>query len=225
MLVAEQAALRRVAVTVATESTPSGSSTSSPRRSLASSARTPRTSFLRPRPGQGVIVGKWSEPGVADPGRRHGGRDAEGGALSEVARTGAPARLATDDPGVPPELHERLVALGVTSLVAAPVVVSAARSGALCRLRHAGSAARAEYRGATRPVRRARRRRDRERAGPRGTRGARRRAGRAQPRRRRGRDRGAARAAFQGRFGGDRPAVRRRRSAQSCAMSRIRMPR
>ena len=32
--------------------------------------------------------------------------------------------MATDDPGVPAELHGRLVALGVTSLVAAPIVVS-----------------------------------------------------------------------------------------------------
>ena len=32
--------------------------------------------------------------------------------------------MATEDPGVPPELHERLVALGVTSVVAAPIVVS-----------------------------------------------------------------------------------------------------
>ena len=32
--------------------------------------------------------------------------------------------MATDDPGVPAELHRRLVELGVTSLVAAPIVVS-----------------------------------------------------------------------------------------------------
>ena len=56
---------------------------------------------------------------------------ARGSAIDRVARTGAPARLATDDPGVPPELHERLVALGVTSLVAAPIVVSGEIWGAL----------------------------------------------------------------------------------------------
>ena len=56
---------------------------------------------------------------------------ARGSAIDRVARTGAPARLATEDPGVPPELHERLVALGVTSLVAAPVVVSGEIWGAL----------------------------------------------------------------------------------------------
>ena len=84
-----------------------------------------------PDQGEGVVVGKWSEPGVADPGRRHGRRDRRGSAIDRVARTGAPARLATDDPGVPTELHERLVALGVTSLVAAPVVVAGEIWGAL----------------------------------------------------------------------------------------------
>ena len=72
----------------------------------------------------GVIVGKWSEPGVQIPGAGTIVAIEDGSALTKVARTGAPARLATDDPGVPAELHERLTALGVTSLVAAPIVVS-----------------------------------------------------------------------------------------------------
>ena len=48
----------------------------------------------------------------------------DGSALAKVARTGVPARQATDDPGVPAALHRRLIELGVTSLVGAPIVVS-----------------------------------------------------------------------------------------------------
>ena len=39
--------------------------------------------------------------------------------------------MATDDPGVPAELHQRLLALGVTSVVAAPIVVAGEIWGAL----------------------------------------------------------------------------------------------
>ncbi len=132
MLVEEQAALRRVAVTVATESTAErvfDVVTEEVARLLGADAAN-LVSF-GPRPGQGVIVGKWSEPGVQIPGDGTVVVIARGSAIDRVARTGAPARLATDDPGVPPELHERLVALGVTSLVAAPVVVSGEIWGAL----------------------------------------------------------------------------------------------
>ena len=124
MLVEEQAALNRVAVTVATETAPErvfDVVTEEVARLLGADA----ANLVRFGPSQdeGVIVGKWSEPGVRIPGA---GTTVviEGGALAEVARTGAPARMATSDPGIPPELHQRLVALGVTSVVAAPIVVS-----------------------------------------------------------------------------------------------------
>ena len=84
-----------------------------------------------PRPHEGIIVGKWSEPGVKIPGAGTVVRIEEGALLAEVARTGAPARMATDDPGVPAELHQRLLALGVTSVVAAPIVVAGEIWGAL----------------------------------------------------------------------------------------------
>ena len=135
---------------------------------------------------------------------------ARGSAIDRVARTGAPARLLTDEPGVPPELHERLVELGVTSLVAAPIVVSGEIWGALVVSSRA-TAARAGHRGAARSSSRAssRSRSRTRRLG--GARDAGRGAGRAQPCRRRGRDAGAARPPLQRRLGGGRTAVRRRR--------------
>ena len=124
MLVEEQAALNRVAVTVATETAAErvfDVVTEEVARLLGADA----ANLVRfgPTLDEGVIVGKWSEPGVPIPGA---GTviDIRGGALAEVARTRAPARMALEDPGVLPELHERLVALGVTSVVAAPIVVS-----------------------------------------------------------------------------------------------------
>jgi GAF domain-containing protein len=126
MLVEEQAALNRVAVTVATETAAErvfDVVTEEVARLLGADA----ANLVRfgPTRGEGVIVGKWSEPGVPIPGA---GTIVEiaGGALAEVARTGAPARMATEDPGVPKALHERLIALGVTSVVAAPIGVSGA---------------------------------------------------------------------------------------------------
>jgi signal transduction histidine kinase len=122
MLVEEQAALNRVAVTVATE-------TSSERvfdvvtEEVARLLGADAANLVRfSSTSEGVIVGKWSEPGVQIPGA--GTVVSMVGALAEVARTGAPARLATDDPGVPAPLHRLLTTLGVTSLVAAPIVVS-----------------------------------------------------------------------------------------------------
>ena len=122
MLVEEQAALNRVAVTVATETAAErvfDVVTEEVARLLgADAANLVRFSSTS----EGVIVGKWSEPGVQIPGA--GTVVSMVGALAEVARTGAPARLATDDPGVPVPLHRLLTSLGVTSLVAAPIVVS-----------------------------------------------------------------------------------------------------
>ena len=124
-LVAEQAALNRVAVTVATETAAErvfDVVTEEVARVLGADA----ANLVRfsPSRDEGVIVGKWSEPGVQIPGAGTIVVIEDGGALTRVARTGAPARLATNDPAVPAELHKRLTALGVTSLVAAPIVVS-----------------------------------------------------------------------------------------------------
>jgi signal transduction histidine kinase len=124
-LVAEQAALNRVAVTVATETAAErvfDVVTEEVARVLGADA----ANLVRfsPSRDEGVIVGKWSEPGVQIPDAGTMVVLEDGGALTRVARTGAPARLATNDPAVPAELHERLIALGVTSLVAAPIVVS-----------------------------------------------------------------------------------------------------
>ena len=131
MLVEEQAALNRVAVTVATETAPEvvfDVVTEEVARLLGADA----ANLVRfgPTPDEGVIVGKWSEPGVPIPGA---GTviDIRGGALARVARTRAPARMALEDPDVLPELHARLVALGVTSVVAAPIVVSGHLWGAV----------------------------------------------------------------------------------------------
>src|SRR6187200_1674465 len=124
MLVEEQAALKRVAVTVATEMAAErvfDVVTEEVARLLGADA----ANLVRfsPTLDEGVIVGKWSEPGVPIPGA---GTIVEirSGALAEVARTRAPARMALEDPDVLPELHARLVALGVTAVVAAPIVVS-----------------------------------------------------------------------------------------------------
>ena len=124
-LVAEQAALNRVAVTVATETAAErifDVVTEEVARILGADA----ANLVRfsPSRDEGVIVGKWSEPGVQIPGAGTIVVIEDGSALTRVARTGAPARQATDDPAVPAELHKRLTALGVTSLVAAPIVVS-----------------------------------------------------------------------------------------------------
>ena len=131
-LVAEQAALNRVAVTVATETAAErvfDVVTEEVARLLGADAA--NLVRLGPTPSSGVIVGKWSEPDVQIPGAGTIVAIEEGSALAEMARTGAPARMATDDPGVPAELHGRLTALGVTSLVAAPIVVSGEIWGAV----------------------------------------------------------------------------------------------
>jgi len=132
LLVEEQAALKRVAVTVATETAAErvfDVVTEEVARLVGADAA--NLVCFGPGPGEGLIVGKWSEPGVQIPGAGTIIRIEPGAALDEVARTGKPVRMATDDPRVPAELHERLVALGVTSLVAAPIVVSGKIWGAL----------------------------------------------------------------------------------------------
>jgi signal transduction histidine kinase len=131
LLVEEQAALNRVAVAVATETAAErvfDVVTEEVARLLGADA----ANLVRfgPTLDEGVIVGKWSEPGVPIPGA---GTVVEirGGALAKVARTRAPARMALEDPDVLPELHARLVELGVTSVVAAPIVVSGDLWGAV----------------------------------------------------------------------------------------------
>ena len=124
-LVEEQAALKRVAVTVATESAAErvfDVVTEEVARLVGADAA--NLVCFGPGLGEGVIVGKWSEPGVRIPGAGTIIRIEPGAALAEVAQTGRPVRMATEDARMPAELHERLVALGVTSLVAAPIVVS-----------------------------------------------------------------------------------------------------
>jgi signal transduction histidine kinase len=132
LLLEEQAALKRVAVTVATESTAErvfDVVTEEVARLVGADAA--NLVCFGPAPDEGVIVGKWSQPGVKIPGAGTVIRIEPGAALAEVARTGEPVRMATDDPHVPAELHERLIALGVTSLVAAPIAVSGAIWGGL----------------------------------------------------------------------------------------------
>ncbi len=132
MLVEEQAALKRVAVTVATESAAErvfDVVTEEVARLVGADAA--NLVCFGPDPHEGVIVGKWSEPGVEIPGAGTVVLIEDGALLAEVMRTGAPARMATDDPGVPAELHQRLLALGVTSVVAAPIVVAGEIWGAL----------------------------------------------------------------------------------------------
>jgi signal transduction histidine kinase len=125
MLFEEQSALNRVAVTVATETAPARVFevvTEEVARLLGADA----ANLVRfsPSNDEGLIVAKWSEPGVQIPGPGTIVAIAGGSALSKVARTGRPVRMGTEDPGVPAELHRRLTELGVTSLVAAPIVVS-----------------------------------------------------------------------------------------------------
>ena len=125
LLVEEQAALKRVAVAVATESAAErvfDVVTEEVARLVGADAA--NLVCFGPAPDEGIIVGKWSQPGVKIPGAGTVIRIEPGAALAEVALTGEPVRMATDEARVPAELRQRLVALGVTSLVAAPIVVS-----------------------------------------------------------------------------------------------------
>jgi len=79
---------------------------------------------------EGVIVGKWSEPGI--PIAAVGTVILiDRGPLERVRRTGRPARGGADDPDMSPRLAARLEMLGVTSLVAAPITVSGSLWGAV----------------------------------------------------------------------------------------------
>ena len=79
---------------------------------------------------QGLIVGKWSEPGIpiAEVGTLV---QLDRGPLDRVRVTGRPARGGVDDPDMSPRLAARLKELGVTSLVAAPITVSGSLWGAV----------------------------------------------------------------------------------------------
>ncbi len=123
-LVDEQAALSRVAVAVATEKQPEilfDIVTEALGRLLGADA----ANLVRFAPDsvEGHIVGKWSEPGVAI-GEQGTTVIMDGGPLTRVHRTGKPARGGIDDPDISPRLRQRLIELGVTSVVAAPIEVS-----------------------------------------------------------------------------------------------------
>jgi signal transduction histidine kinase/PAS domain-containing protein len=131
VLAEEQAALRRVAVAVATEQRPEAVFdvvTEDVARLLGADG----ANLVRfdSKAGDAVIVGKWSERGVPIPGA--GERvPLDGGALTQVRRTGRPARMKTEEPGIPPELRSRLRMLGVTSVVVGPIAVSGELWGAV----------------------------------------------------------------------------------------------
>ncbi len=79
---------------------------------------------------QGLIVGKWSEPGIpiAEVGTPV---QLDRGPLDRIRLTGRPSRGGADDPDMSPRLAARLKELGVTSLVAAPIIVSGSLWGAV----------------------------------------------------------------------------------------------
>ena len=92
LLLAEQAALKRVAVTVATETAAErvfDVVTEEVARLLGADA----ANLVRfgPNLDEGLIVGKWSEPGVQISGAGTIVAIEDGSALTKVARTGAPA--------------------------------------------------------------------------------------------------------------------------------------
>ena len=209
-LVAEQAALNRVAVTVATETAAErvfDVVTEEVARLLGADA----ANLVRfsPTRDEGVIVGKWSEPGVPDPGRRHDRRD-RGRQRAHQGRAdgsaGSPGHGRPRRSRGAPRAADR--AWRDVSRRSADRRVGR-HLGRRRRVAHRRTAVSGERRGATRAVCRPRRRRTREHAGPRGARNPGRRAGCPQPRRGRRRDRGGSRAALQRRLGGDRPVVRR----------------
>ena len=132
MLLEEQAALKRVAVTVATEAAAErvfDVVTEEVARLLGADAAN-LVSF-GPRAGRGGHRRRVERAGRRDPGRWHGHRDRRGSASTGSHGRARPRGWRPTNPGVPPELYERLVELGVTSLVAAPIVVSGAIWGAL----------------------------------------------------------------------------------------------
>ena len=83
-----------------------------------------------PNPREAVVVGRWRAPGVEilEVGANI---PLDGGPVTEVARTGVPARGSIDDPGAPASLQRRLAQFQLTSLVAGPVIVSGDLWGAV----------------------------------------------------------------------------------------------
>jgi len=127
----DQAAVSRVALAIATQSTPEATFdlvTEELGRLLGADA----ANLVRFAPDsiEGTIVGKWSEPGVAIGLTGHT-VVMDGGPLSVVHRTGRPARGRPDDPDISERLRERLRKLGVTSVVAVPVNVGGEPWGSL----------------------------------------------------------------------------------------------
>jgi signal transduction histidine kinase len=79
---------------------------------------------------QGVIVGKWSEPGIPI-GEVGTPVHLDPGPLDRLRRTGRPARGGPDDPDMSPGLAARLKEFRVTSLISAPIAVSGSLWGAV----------------------------------------------------------------------------------------------
>jgi PAS domain S-box-containing protein len=120
----EQAALRRVAVAVASERHAEhvfDVVTEEVGRLLdAHSANVVR---FEPDRKSAVILGRWSEPGVfAEPVGSL--IRLEGGPVNIVFDTGLPVRVDLDADSIPSPLADRLAAQGVSSVVAAPIIVS-----------------------------------------------------------------------------------------------------
>jgi len=128
----EQAALRRVAVAVAKAESPEvvfDVVTEEVARLLGADAAN-LVRFADLTTDEGLIVGKWSEPGVpiAEVGTLV---ELDRGPLDRVRLTGRPARGGLDDPDMSPRLAARLRELGVTALIAAPITVSDSLWGAV----------------------------------------------------------------------------------------------
>jgi signal transduction histidine kinase len=127
-LAEEQAALRRVAVAVATEERPERLfNTVSEEIGRLFGARAAATLRYVEDADAGVLVGGWGRDRkfAADLGARP---PFQGGAIERVARTGRTARI--DIESEPSDLQEHMVAAEVTSSVAAPIVVSGRLWGA-----------------------------------------------------------------------------------------------
>ena len=127
----EQAALRRVAVAVASERHAEqvfDLVTEEVGRLL--DAHSANVIRFEPDRKSGVILGRWSEPGVY--AQEVGAIVVlEGGPVNMVFDTGLPVRVDLDEDRIPSPLASRLRAQGVSSVVAAPIVVSGKVWGAV----------------------------------------------------------------------------------------------
>jgi signal transduction histidine kinase len=130
-IAAEQAALTRVALGVATSSRPEeifGTVTTEVGRLLGADAAN-LVRFVDER--HGTIVGRWSvspEVEIADIGESI---ELDGGPLTLARDEGRPNRWTQEDTNITPRLAERLRAYGVTALVAAPIAVGGEPWGAV----------------------------------------------------------------------------------------------